>query len=121
VKTRFALFGDVTQRIMVVCYRRFGPSYRSHLRRSNSLWLLARKVQIFVLAKCVSGHVGINKHLVSQQWLWTLLLSVTMHLCYFLWNATSGVSSSSKLVICNSFFFFFVWQPNTDTLSSLHK
>jgi len=35
ILTRFALFWDFTERIMVVCYRNFGTIYRSSLQGSS--------------------------------------------------------------------------------------
>jgi len=39
-KVRSALFWDLTQRKMVVTYRSFGATFRSHFQRSSSLGLL---------------------------------------------------------------------------------
>jgi len=33
---RFAIFWDITQRIVVISYRRFGTTYPPHLQESNS-------------------------------------------------------------------------------------
>lgn len=97
------------------CYAAFNgsllPTFRNKLSVPSSMVkqsFLARRAQtFFILAKCVSGYVDRNKHVISQQLLWTVLLYVTLYVCYFLWNATPGVASSSKVVRCNYFFFFF--------------
>jgi hypothetical protein len=33
---RFAIFWDITQRIVAISYRRFGTTYTSHIQASNS-------------------------------------------------------------------------------------
>ena len=52
---RSALFWDITHRRVVILYRRFGTTYRSHLQRSRSQrrkWRMISRVGRFFLPRC---------------------------------------------------------------------